>query len=286
MLSIPREPARELPFRDGNAGFSLTLKRNCSISPAGLAGVFAALLLSAFAVGATAIVARSMGARRVRVAQRVAGTAIAGAFCVSVCVAALLFLFSSQVAHIAGLRGQAHAFGTSYLHIMVITIALQGAGMIGMACLRGSGDTLRPMLIAGGVAAINIVTSSSFCFGWLGAPAWGLQGNAFGTMLAYLLGGVATLILLLGGWGKLKLQTRHFRIVPHILVRLLRIGLPAWAEAARDHGNLRGHPASYAISLAGILNGYISSLLAAGVALDARVAREACKQFMSGIYAL
>ena len=51
MLSIPREPARELPFRDGNAGFSLTLKRNCSISPAGLAGVFAALACVVVAIG-------------------------------------------------------------------------------------------------------------------------------------------------------------------------------------------------------------------------------------------
>jgi uncharacterized membrane protein len=41
-----------LPFRDGNAGFSLTLKRNCSISPAGLAGVFAALALVVLTIGA------------------------------------------------------------------------------------------------------------------------------------------------------------------------------------------------------------------------------------------
>jgi uncharacterized membrane protein len=52
LLSIPREPARELPFRDGNAGFSLILKRNCSISPAGLAGVFAALACVVVAIGA------------------------------------------------------------------------------------------------------------------------------------------------------------------------------------------------------------------------------------------
>ena len=51
-MSTPREPARELPFRDGNAGFSLTLKRNCSISPAGLAGVFVALAFVVVAIGA------------------------------------------------------------------------------------------------------------------------------------------------------------------------------------------------------------------------------------------
>ena len=51
MLSTPPEVARELPFRDGNAGFSLILKRNCSISPAGLAGVFGALAAVVVAIG-------------------------------------------------------------------------------------------------------------------------------------------------------------------------------------------------------------------------------------------
>jgi len=43
--------ARGLPFRDGNAGFSLILKRNCSISPVRLAGVFVALATVVLAVG-------------------------------------------------------------------------------------------------------------------------------------------------------------------------------------------------------------------------------------------
>ena len=51
MLGTPPELARELPFRDGNAGFSLILKRNCSISPAGLAGVFVALAAVVLAIG-------------------------------------------------------------------------------------------------------------------------------------------------------------------------------------------------------------------------------------------
>jgi uncharacterized membrane protein len=41
-----------LAFRDELAGFSLTLKRNCSISPAGLLYVFAALSAAALAIGA------------------------------------------------------------------------------------------------------------------------------------------------------------------------------------------------------------------------------------------
>ena len=57
LLSTPPEVARELPFRDGNAGFSLILKRNCSISPAGLAGVFGALAAVVLAIGGAFAVA-------------------------------------------------------------------------------------------------------------------------------------------------------------------------------------------------------------------------------------
>jgi uncharacterized membrane protein len=52
LLSTPPGLARALPFRDGNAGFSVILKRNCSISPAGLAGVFVALALLVLVIGA------------------------------------------------------------------------------------------------------------------------------------------------------------------------------------------------------------------------------------------
>ena len=188
------------------------------------------LLNSAFAIGAMAIIARSLGAGRIRVANRVAGTAVTSAFVVSLAFAALLFVFASPIAYAIGLRGLAHDFGVKYLEIMTITIALQGVAMTGMACLRGAGDTFRPMMVTGAVAVVNIFTSTAFTFGWFGAPAWGLRGNAFGTMLAYLLGGTITLALLLGGQSKLRLRLSHLRIVRHNLVRLLRIGMPSWAE--------------------------------------------------------
>jgi len=46
----PNAP-RELAFLEERGGFSLTLKRNCSISPSGLAGVFVALAVLVLAIG-------------------------------------------------------------------------------------------------------------------------------------------------------------------------------------------------------------------------------------------
>jgi uncharacterized membrane protein len=42
---------RELAFRDERSGFSVILKRNCSIAPAGLACVFAALAVAVLGIG-------------------------------------------------------------------------------------------------------------------------------------------------------------------------------------------------------------------------------------------
>ena len=42
---------RELAFQEEHGGFSLTLKRNCSISPSGLACVFIALAVAVLAIG-------------------------------------------------------------------------------------------------------------------------------------------------------------------------------------------------------------------------------------------
>ena len=50
-------PRRELAFREEHGGFSLTLKRNCSISPSGLACVFAALALAVLAIGTSFAIA-------------------------------------------------------------------------------------------------------------------------------------------------------------------------------------------------------------------------------------
>ena len=47
----PELSRRDLAFREEHGGFSLILKRNCSITPAGLACVFAALAVVVLAIG-------------------------------------------------------------------------------------------------------------------------------------------------------------------------------------------------------------------------------------------
>jgi len=191
---------------------------------------FVGLMTSAFGVGATAIIARSIGARNYARANTAAGTAISGAFLTGLAVAAVLFAFAPRVVALAGLRDLAAVYGEQFLRIMVITIGLQTAGQIGMASLRGAGDTFRPMLITAGVAVVNVVVALTLAFGLFGAPAMGIRGIALGTMTAYLLGGLTTVVLLLGGATRLRLMPGHFRIERRELANILRIGMPSWLE--------------------------------------------------------
>ena len=160
---------------------------------------FAGLMTAALGVGATAIVARAFGSRRVRMAQRVAGTSVSSAFIISTLLSVVLFVFARQITHGCGLSGLSAHFARQYLQIMVVTISLQTTAQIGIACIRGAGDTVRPMAIMFIVMLVNLVASGAFTYGWFGLPAWGIRGDAFGTMLAYLTGGICASVVLFTG---------------------------------------------------------------------------------------
>lgn len=194
---------------------------------------FAGLMTAAFNAGAMAVIARAVGARRPRLANRVAGTVCSGAVVVGVAIAVLFFSAAPfLVRFLFRLEGLAAEMGAQYLRIMSITIFMQTVGQVGMACLRGAGDGVRPMIITTATFFVNLVASPLLTFGVpaLHIPAMGIRGNATGTLLAFAASGTATMWFLLTSGSGLRLRLRHFRIRPHLLQRVFKIGIPAWLE--------------------------------------------------------
>ena len=140
------------------------------------------------------------------------------------------FLLPAPDCAFFGLRGLAADYGVQYLRIMSLTVCLQCAGQIGMACLRGAGDTVRPMVVTIAIFLINAVASPALAFGWFGLPAMGIRGNAIGTLLSFMAAGFVTFGFLTTRGAGLRLRRRHFKIIPHLLRRVLRIGVPSWLE--------------------------------------------------------
>jgi putative MATE family efflux protein len=190
------------------------------------------LMTNALGVGATAIVARRVGAGRIRSAKRTAGIAIAWAFLLGLAMSCVMYVFAEPICRFMGLKDLPLVFGVQYLKIIVFTLCFQAVANIGMATMRGAGNTVSPMIVAGIITVVNFLASASLTFGWGPFPALGLRGNALGDLLVYLCAGVATIVMLTRPSYTLALQRRHIRFSLTPLRRILSIGIPSWLEGA------------------------------------------------------
>jgi MATE family, multidrug efflux pump len=127
--------------------------------------------------------------------------------------------------------------GVTFLRIAATTFAPAALLFIGMAALRGAGDTRTPLYVMLGVNVVNIAFSWLLVNGNLGAPTLGVAGSAIGAAVARGGGGLLLIWLLLRGRSGLKL-TLDFRPDWSILRRILRVGAPSGAEQLVFQGAL------------------------------------------------
>jgi putative MATE family efflux protein len=142
-------------------------------------------------------------------------------------LAIVFFVFAPAVVRFVGLQGVAHDFALSYMRILSIDVPFLVIMFVANACLRGAGDTLTPAIAMITVDVVNIVFTWGFTRGMFGMPNWGFTGIAVGTLIAYIVGGVLQVVVLLVGRGGIRLHL--YRLRPHVadMKRVLRIGVPS-----------------------------------------------------------
>jgi putative MATE family efflux protein len=126
-----------------------------------------------------------------------------------------------------GLTGLGRQFGFDYFRMLSFALPFLTMMFLANTCLRGAGDTLTPAVTFIIVDIVNMVFSWGLTYGLWRMPAWGFDGIAAGTVIAYIFGGVTQLIVLLRGHGGIRLYIHRLAPHWHNLKRLLRIGLPA-----------------------------------------------------------
>jgi putative MATE family efflux protein len=188
-------------------------------------------LFAVIAIGGTAMVARFVGSGDVAAASRVAGQALAlgGALSAVLLVAGLPLI--EGLVGVLQLRGDAAAYATSYLQIVLPLLPAIMIEEVGIACLRGAGDMTSGLVTMAIVNVINIVLSVSLLLGLGPLPELGWQGLAIGTAVARGAGAVIVLGLLFRGRAGLKITFRLLRPEANLMRRLLRIGVPGGVDA-------------------------------------------------------
>jgi putative MATE family efflux protein len=189
-----------------------------------------AALFSALGVGATALIARHIGAKEPGEANRLAHQALALALGIGLLAALICFTLAEPIMQAFGAAPDVVAEGAAWLRVAAPSFLTLGVLLVGTASLRGAGDTRTPLVVMIVVNVVNVSVALAFTRGLLGMPALGVAGAGLGAASGQVVGGLAVIFLLVRGRGPLRLGWRLPRPDAARLRRILNVGLPAGAE--------------------------------------------------------
>ena len=178
-------------------------------------------------VGATALVARFVGARDLALANRAAGQAVLLACVLGAVGAAGALVGLPSLIDALRLTGGAARVCVEFLTPLAALLAFQITESACAACLAGAGDTRTGLKVLGLVAVLNVPLAWGLCFGVGPVPGFGFVGIALGTGLSHVIGCVTLLAILARGRSGLKLHLAN--LVPDVglIRRLLWVSVPA-----------------------------------------------------------
>ena len=190
----------------------------------------AAMLFGAIATGATALIARFVGAREKAQANEV----LRQSMLLGVGIGAVATLLGSTLAEPAvrllGAEEEVVALSTAYLRIVASIFFFSTLMFIGNASLRGAGDTRTPLYVMLVVNVINIAVAWTAINGPFGLPRLGVVGSALGAATGRFVGGVLVIALLLKGRAGIQLRLGGLRPDRDLIGRILHVGLPTGME--------------------------------------------------------
>jgi putative MATE family efflux protein len=183
-------------------------------------------IFAAVSISATAMVARFVGAGDLMMARRVANQALVIGAGLALIVTTVAALFGSRLVAIMGLQGDAADLTLEYVAIVLPVVPAMMIEQVGVAVLRGAGDTVTGLLAMTFQNVVNIAVAFMLVSGTGPFPAMGWRGLAYGAAAGYV--STATIIfsrLVIGRYG-LRFQLRLLKPDLDLIRRLLRIGIP------------------------------------------------------------
>jgi putative MATE family efflux protein len=194
------------------------------IAAALLTGLFA--LFNFLAYGTTAQVARASGAGEEVEAKRLGAQALWLSLGIGCLLAALTVGLAGPAVAAFGAEGETAELAVTYLRIAALGLPFGFVALGGQGYLRGIGDLRFPLavLVAGNV--VNAILEVAFVYGF----GWGIEGSAWGTVIAQALMGAAFVTRILrAAAGELRPRAGAAR-------RLLTLGRHIFVRTAALYG--------------------------------------------------
>jgi putative MATE family efflux protein len=132
-------------------------------------------------------VSQHYGAKDFAAVRRVIGTSSVLVVAVSMILLAVGEALAPQILQAMGTPVNVLPVAAPYMRILLISLPL-GFGMMQMrSALQGIGDSTTPLYFQAASLVMTAALDPVLMFGWLGAPALGLNGTAYATIIAQAL---------------------------------------------------------------------------------------------------
>ena len=201
-----------------------------AIAAVGVSGVAVQLVQGAMmglTQGVRALIARSIGAKDMATANRVAQQAFVVCITYSILMAIIGIFFAEEIVSLVTTNTEIISVGASYLRIQFIGAITMNFRMLMDVIMQASGDSINPMQIAIVFRIVHLALCPFLIFGWWIFPELGVRGAAFTSVISQTLGIILGLRILLGNKSLVKLTFSGFQLDFSIIWRIIRIGFPS-----------------------------------------------------------
>ncbi|SNS04917.1 putative efflux protein, MATE family [Anaerovirgula multivorans] len=195
-------------------------------------------IFGALGIGATAMVARYIGAKEKDKAEYIGAQALLIGVLIS-CVLGILGIIHARNIFTTIIEDpEVIILGSDYLRIVFIGLFFYIPLVIGNGILRGTGNTVIPLISAIVANVFNIVGDYVLIFGKFGFPEMGVRGAAIATSAAQALGACITIFFLLRGKSGIKLRHDYFfKWDCKTIKSIVNLSVPAGLEMLMNEGS-------------------------------------------------
>ncbi|HZJ98815.1 MAG TPA: MATE family efflux transporter [Tissierellaceae bacterium] len=189
-------------------------------------------LIQSLNTGATAMVARYLGARHEDKIESVVKHIMILTQVIIVAPFILIGLgFTIPVMRFMGAHSDTIAIGSNYFRVIMVGFIFQAYNFSIVASLRGAGDTRTPMGINVTANLLNVFGNAVLIYGLFGFPELGATGAAISTAASHVFAGALLTRYILKKDSTIHINFRHkFTFNKDIIYNLTKIGIPASLE--------------------------------------------------------
>lgn len=196
-----------------------------ALSAIGVSGPITNLFMiffMAIGTGVTIMVAQYFGARDYQMLSGAIGNSITMIACATVFIMAVATPLVPWMLRVTKTPSESFGMAQAYMTIIFLGAAGNGFYNIISGVLRGLGESIFPLFVLLGSAALNIVLDIWFVAGF----KMGVAGAAWATIICQLLSSVVCLIKLFNMKGIVNIKWQHLKPRKPIVMKIVALGVP------------------------------------------------------------